>query len=42
MDLGKLFWKYVFGRAIQDLNRDDNNEREMREFELNRPIKEEA
>ena len=39
--LGKLFWKYVFGRAIQDLNREDNNEREMREFELNRPINEE-
>lgn len=39
--LGKLFWKYVFGRAIQDLNRNDNIERENRELELNRPINEE-
>jgi hypothetical protein len=38
--LGKLFWKYVFGRAIQDLNRSDILDRENREFELNRPINE--
>ncbi len=39
--LGKLFWKYVFGRAIQDLNRSEMLDRENREFELNRPINEE-
>ena len=35
--LGKIFWKYVFQRAIHDLNRSENLDRENREFELNRP-----
>ena len=39
--LGKIFWKYVFQRAIHDLNRSENLDRENREFELNRPINEE-
>jgi len=36
--LGKLFWKYVFNRATTEINRNFNNENEVRQEELNEAL----